>query len=1457
MSSRATPPAERPTPSSGAAATPGPAGSAAGSAAGAAAAQGPGPISSTSQPSGKPLSTFGWRRRASQLIRSLKASPRAIGRAVAAAVRHRCWGWLARWLLRIGATLAAVAAVLFLLMRFVLWPQAAGARVWLEERGSQALSGHLTIAALETSWDGWHPAFLARGVRLVDDQQRVLLSADTLQGAVSWHSLGALELRFARFDADHADVLVHRSAQGRLEVAGMPVRTQDSSGDDHRFLDWLLAQGSVTLTGGKVRWLDEQRGLPVLEVGDILLRSTRSGARHDLRLEARSAALAARPLVVTGTFRHTYLHAPGDWRNWRGQASWDIGQLQLPAVQRYLSLFERVDSGVLSSDGTIEFANGELLRSQARLRANAVDLRLAGAAEPLRLNQSQALLLHRREGADNQLTVDTLLWEPAGAQAQANGGAWREGMRRVTLRWARDDNGALRRLALKAPTLDLDALRALSTAMPLDTELARQVRALRPSGRLDNLDIHWTRERGGLLQRQGGPTRYRVQGTLRNVSVREQPAEPPFDKDGHANLGVPGFSGLSGNFSFDQQGGSARFEGAQATLTFPGVFEDPRLPFDELAGAVQWRREAGKLVVLTDGIRFANADTAGTVRGSWREGGDGHAGIAELDGELGRAQIARVPRYLPLHVPASTRHYLAGALAGGESEAVRFQVKGDLAHFPFHGDAARHGDFRVDVPLRQASYQIDPHGPDGKPLWPLFTEIDGSLQFERGAMALTVERASVQGLPGVALRDIKGRIDELDHRGRLTLDGSASGPMQGFLRYIASSPVREWTGNFTGEARGQGNGELRLKLDLPLADATHSKVEGQYRLTGNDVVLAPGLPMLGGATGTVAFNEHGFQLDAVRARLLGGEVRASGGTQSDGTVRVTAAGSANSRGIAEALASAGLSPLARRFDGNASYQAVIGVRERQPVISFTADLAGMAVDLPAPLAKPAGQSAPLRFELRPLAGRAGHEELELQYGAMLNARYLLRRGAGGVEVINGGIGIGQPAPTPATGVTAALAGERFDLDGWRAALASGAPNGPTNGPANGPTNDRGGGAREPVMASYLPERITARSRTLLAFGRELDDVTLDAVRAPQSGDPGWQFRLESRQIAGQMQWRAVPSSPGGALTLRLSRLNIPDSQDTSKVADALAGQIEELPSIDLQAEQFELRGHDFGKLQVKAHSALDNGEPVWTLESLTLEQPGATFTGQGSWRVPRRVRDSGKAGGQRRTLLSFNVDVRNAGDVLDRLGMPHTLRDGKGKLEGRIRWIGSPLAIDYASLNGRMALKLENGQILSVEPGAAKLLGVLSLQSVMRLVTLDFRGIAGQGLVFDEISATGTIENGIASTSDFRLKSPQVSAAMTGSANLPQETQDLEVALVPRINATSASVAAAFINPVLGIGTLAAQLLFADEFSKAFTQHYKVTGSWAEPRIAKVGDNNVDGQRRAPDRRQPEQSYMP
>lgn len=1429
MSSRATPPAEPATPSGGTPALDG------------AAAAGSSPLPFARR---RPL-----------------AFAYALGRILLAGLRHPVWRGLGRVLVRLALALLLAALLAGLLIRFVLWPQASAARTWLEQRGSVALAAHLSIGQLETYWDGWHPAFHARDVKAVDAEQRVLLAARALDGKLSWRSLFSMDVLFQQISARQTDLLVRRSADGKLQVAGLAVDTTGAQPQDNRLFDWLLAQGKVELTDGKLRWLDEKNRLPQLDVGNIQLRVQRLGSRHILKLEAQSATLAPRPLVVQADFRHEYLHSTGDWRNWHGQASWNLGRLELPVLQRYTAIFDRVARGTFSTDGTIEFRGGEVTRSQARLRANDVDLQLAGAPEPLKLASAQAFVMHRAgRDRDNVLTIDTLLWQPepaegpamplvrqvqpasaapaaagaASAPASAASGeaAWREGMRKVTVGWATDNKGALRKFTLKAPTFDLNTVRALATSLPLDTALSRQLRALQPSGHVDNLDVNWTRDRQGVLSRRDGQRHFNVQGTLRNVSVLGQPADPPVGADGKPHLGVPGFSRLSGSFNFDERQGSARFEGSNAALVFPGMFEEPRLSFDQIGGEVRWTNDNGKLAVRTDGVQFANADTAGSVRGTWHAGGDGHGGIADLTGELVRAQVNRVPRYLPMGIPAATRQYLAGALVAGEASDVRFLVKGDLEHFPFHSPHEGAGDFRVEVPIQHVSYQIAPHlsaapgsaasaSNDGK-AWPNFTDISGRLLFERGGLSFVAQRAGVQGAAGVMLQDVNGRIADLGDHGHLMLDGSASGPMAGFLRFVAASPVREWTGQVTSDMRARGNGELRLKLDLPLTAANDAKVDGQFRLPGNDIVLSPQVPVLAGTTGVVAFNEHGFQLNDLRARFLGGEMRANGGSQADGTVRVDVGGNASAQGIREALAGSPMAGLALKLEGSTAYSAVIGVREHQPQIAVTSELSGLALGLPAPLAKSASQAIPLRFELRPAAARAGSEEMLVQYGNVLNARYVLRRNADGVEVQSGGIGIEQPAPQPASGVVAALTTSRFDLDAWRGLLTDSGKASP---------------AAAVVPSSFLPEKFSARVRALQAYGRQLDDVVLEASRE----SAGWSVQIDSRQIAGNLRWRNDPGTPAGALTLRLSHLNIPDSGDVGNVAETLPDNTSELPALDLVADRFELHGRDFGKLEVKAHASDGGGEPVWTLERLVIEQPGATFTGSGSWRMPRRLREGTSA--ERRTLLDFKLDIRNGGQVLQRMGLPHMLADGHGTFEGRVAWRGSPLSIDYPTLSGRMKLNLENGQILSVDPGAAKLLGVLSLQGLLRLATFDFRGVAGQGMVFDEITGSGTIENGVASTNDFALKGSQLRASMTGSANIPHETQDLDVTVVPRINATSASVAAAFINPVLGIGTLAAQLLFADEFSKAFSRRFHISGGWANPQIGKVRENKAEAPR--------------
>ena len=204
--------------------------------------------------------------------------------------------------------------------------------------------------------------------------------------------------------------------------------------------------------------------------------------------------------------------------------------------------------------------------------------------------------------------------------------------------------------------------------------------------------------------------------------------------------------------------------------------------------------------------------------------------------------------------------------------------------------------------------------------------------------------------------------------------------------------------------------------------------------------------------------------------------------------------------------------------------------------------------------------------------------------------------------------------------------------------------------------------------------------------------------------------------------------------------------------------------------------------------------------------------GRGSWRLPRRLR-GGDEQAARRTQLSFELDIRNAGALLDRMGLPHTLRDDRGKLEGRVGWLGSPLSMDYPACRASCRCSWTTARSSPSSRARRACSACSACKGCCASPRSTSAACPARGTVFDTISGNGTIANGIGTISDFRLKGSQLNATMTGSADLLRETQDLRVAVVPRINATSTSVAAAFVNPALGIGTLAAQLLFADEFS--------------------------------------------
>ncbi len=495
-----------------------------------------------------------------------------------------------------------------------------------------------------------------------------------------------------------------------------------------------------------------------------------------------------------------------------------------------------------------------------------------------------------------------------------------------------------------------------------------------------------------------------------------------------------------------------------------------------------------------------------------------------------------------------------------------------------------------------------------------------------------------------------------------------------------------------------------------------------------------------------------------------------------------------------------------------------------PEVLVTSDLQGLGIKLPAPLQKPAGLSWPLRVELALdpatlAAGRTPRDRLSVDLGPVLQARYERELAATGARVLRGGVGIGEAAPMPATGVSAHIQQQSLDIDAWLEVAKALQPGEPASAPAGSSS------AAATAPSGHEPDSISLRAQEMTVEGRRLTNMKLQATR--QSA--GWRANVDADQLSGYVEFRASQPLVPGRVYARLARLAVPESGPGQVgVGELLDQPTASVPALDIVVEDFEVHGRKLGRLEIEAvnHDAGDSRE--WKLSKFNVQLPEARLAASGAWEVA-------KGGASRpRAVMDFRLDLSNSGALLDRLGQRNVVRGGKGRIEGQVSWQGSPFEPDFPSLGGQFNVDVSQGQFLKADPGIAKLAGILSLQSLPRRLLLDFRDVYQEGFAFDAFSGDVKIAEGVAQTNNLRLRGVSAAVLMEGRADIDEETQDLRVVVVPEINAGTASLAYAAINPAIGLGTFLAQLFLRKPMMQAGTREFHVTGSWTDPKVEVV-----------------------
>jgi uncharacterized protein (TIGR02099 family) len=1303
-------------------------------------------------------------------------------------------------------------------LHWVIVPRIDEFRPQLEAWATQSLGVRVRVGAVAAQSKGMVPSFELKDVTLLDAQDRVALQLPQVLIALSPRSLW--RFGFEQIYIDRPVLDVRRDVNGKITMAGLDFG--NGRDDDTAALDWFFSQFEFAVHEGTLRWTDELRNAEPVQLNQVAVVVRNRGRHHDVRLDATPPDSLGSRLSVRGRFLQPLLSRQnGRWQDWEGQLYAEFERADLAELRHYMPLGVELTQGRGALRAWLEVDQGRVTQVAADVALAEVQVVLGADLQPLAVQRMQGRLGGQRlpfgfEFFTQSLRFDTL-----------EGLHWPGGD--FFLRMEQSHSGQPERGELQAEQLDLAALAQIASRLPLDPSLRERLQTFAPKGRVDKLQASW---QGPL----NAPQTYAARGRVSQLEIA-------------AVAATPGFKGLDVDFDFDQRAGQARLAVVNGSVDVPGIFQEPIIPVTSLAANARWQREGERMALQLDKLKFANADAEGEAQIKWETSDPAkspsralYPGVLDLQANLSRADGKRVYRYLPLAIDQAARDYVRDAVLDGQASAVRFQVKGEIDQLPLIDP--KNGAFRISAQVTGAKLAyVPPSLQDATDLpWPVLTDLSGELVIDR--MQLQVNKASATLGQGTALQvtQVEARIDDLDHS-LVQVNADIKGPLPEMMRLVNASPLRAMTDQALAASVVSGNAAYQLKLLLPIADIDQSSVRGSVTLAGNDVQITPDSPRLTRARGRVNFTEAGVSLSGVQAQMLGGEVRLEGGlllvpespAWRGAPTLIRATGLASAEGLRLATELGFVARLARHATGSAAYTASLGLRKGVPELLVNSTLRGVALSLPEPLGKSADEVLPLRLQTALLADRAQplQDRLSLSVANQLQLVYERDVSQAEPRVLRGALEVGldaqESAPLPAAGVVANIRLKSLSVDAWQEVLTQ------AMGAGAGATPAEVG----PLASSYLPDQLAVRA-DLLTFGsRHFNQVVIGGGR-----DGGvWRANLAASELNGYLEYRPPnalqTTGAEGRVFARLARLTIAPSV-ANDVEALLEAQPASIPALDIVVDDFELRGKHLGRLEVQAvnrrtpSSARDTGVREWRLNQFNLSAPEASFVASGNWVALNAPAVAGRPSGSRRTAMNFKLDVGDSGALLSRLGMKGVVRGGRGKLEGQVAWMGSPLSLDYPSMSGAFTVNVESGQFLKADPGIAKLLGVLSLQALPRRLTLDFRDVFSEGFAFDFLRGDIKIDQGMAFTNNLQMKGINAAVLMEGSADIARETQDIKAVVIPEINAGTAALLATVINPAVGLGTFLAQMFLRRPLIESATQEFHIDGSWADPQITKV-----------------------
>ena len=268
---------------------------------------------------------------------------------------------------------------------------------------------------------------------------------------------------------------------------------------------------------------------------------------------------------------------------------------------------------------------------------------------------------------------------------------------------------------------------------------------------------------------------------------------------------------------------------------------------------------------------------------------------------------------------------------------------------------------------------------------------------------------------------------------------------------------------------------------------------------------------------------------------------------------------------------------------------------------------------------------------------------------------------------------------------------------------------------------------------------------------------------------------------------------------------------------------ESIPQIDIKSKHVKTSRAVLDDV----HIILSPKDDYISIDKLSFNNLNLAMQSSGKWFTNKNEK----------TQILANIKSNNLGQALAGLGYPGALKGGNLDAKLEAEWLGSLEDFSFSNAKGDLNFTIKNGQINELDKGTqaiGQVLGLFSISSIPKRLSLDFSDFFSKGLRFDDLKSDVSLDNGVADTKKMTILGSFGEMRLSGKSDLVNETHDQTLLFIPDLSSTSLVTGA-----VLGGPIGAAASIFYDKLLKEFGLdtnklagiEYSIKGPWKNPKI--------------------------